>query len=80
MIFFHVSSNLPSQIYVITFKSFQFLCGIFEATGWPGVVAVVGNWFGHAKKGLIMGIWNSHTSVGNIVGASISGTNILDVT
>ena len=26
-----------------------------------------------------MGIWNSHTSVGNIVGASISGTNILDL-
>ena len=55
------------------------MCGIFEATGWPGVVAVVGNWFGHAKKGLIMGIWNSHTSVGNIVGASISGRVISEV-
>ena len=73
-----ILSELPAQIYVNRFQSFQFLCGIFEATGWPGVVAVVGNWFGHAKKGLIMGIWNSHTSVGNIVGASISGTNTID--
>ena len=66
-------------MYIVISLPLQFLCGIFEATGWPGVVAVVGNWFGHAKKGLIMGIWNSHTSVGNIVGASISGTNVLDL-
>lgn len=42
--------------------------GIFQTTGWPGVVTVVGNWFGEGKRGLIYGIWNSHTSIGNIVG------------
>jgi OPA family glycerol-3-phosphate transporter-like MFS transporter 1/2 len=36
------------------------------------VVAVVGNWFGKSKRGLIMGIWNAHTSVGNISGSLIA--------
>ncbi|KAK9697932.1 hypothetical protein RND81_08G070600 [Saponaria officinalis] len=47
------------------------------STGWPSVVAVVGNWFGNSsKKGLIMGIWNSHTSVGNILGSVIASSMI----
>jgi len=46
----------------------QIFGGIVQSTGWPGVVTVVGNWFGKGKRGLIFGIWNSHTSVGNIVG------------
>lgn len=50
----------------------QILCGLFQSTGWPSVVAVVGNWFGRSKRGLIMGIWNSHTSVGNILGSIIA--------
>ena len=54
---------------------FQFVTGIFQTSGWPGVVAVIGNWFGHGKKGLIMGIWNSHTSIGNIIGATIAGNH-----
>jgi OPA family glycerol-3-phosphate transporter-like MFS transporter 1/2 len=41
------------------------------------VVAVVGNWFGKAKRGLIMGIWTSHTSVGNIIG-SIVASGVLE--
>ena len=50
----------------------QVLAGLFQSTGWPSVVAVVGNWFGKRKRGLIMGIWNAHTSVGNIVGSLIA--------
>lgn len=46
----------------------QALAGIAQTTGWPGVVTVVGNWFGKSKRGLIFGIWNSHTSIGNIMG------------
>ncbi|EEE65205.1 hypothetical protein OsJ_20337 [Oryza sativa Japonica Group] len=43
------------------------------SAGWPCVVAVVGNWFGHASsRGTIMGVWNSHTSVGNIAGSVLS--------
>ncbi|XP_063219193.1 glucose-6-phosphate exchanger SLC37A2 [Bacillus rossius redtenbacheri] len=50
----------------------QIFAGIFQTTGWPGVVTVVGNWFGKGKRGLIFGIWNSHTSVGNILGSVIA--------
>jgi len=63
--------NIHSLIY---YDAIQFVTGIFQTSGWPGVVAVIGNWFGHGKKGLIMGIWNSHTSIGNIIGATIAGS------
>jgi OPA family glycerol-3-phosphate transporter-like MFS transporter 1/2 len=51
----------------------QILTGIAQTTGWPAVLAAVGNWFGSAKKGLIFGIWNSHSSFGNIAGSAIAG-------
>ncbi|KAF3341380.1 putative glycerol-3-phosphate transporter 1 [Carex littledalei] len=50
----------------------QMLAGLFQSTGWPSVVAVVGNWHGKRKRGLIMGIWNAHTSIGNISGSLIA--------
>lgn len=43
--------------------------GFMQATGWPSVVAVMGNWYGKGKRGAVMGIWNAHTSVGNILGS-----------
>ncbi|MFS7991403.1 putative major facilitator superfamily, MFS transporter superfamily [Helianthus anomalus] len=52
----------------------QICCGVFQSVGWPCVVAVMGNWFGKAKRGLIMGVWNSHTSVGNIVGSVVASS------
>ncbi|EXB79363.1 Putative glycerol-3-phosphate transporter 5 [Morus notabilis] len=54
------------------FVAVQVVCGIFQSIGWPCVVAVVGNWFGKSKRGLIMGVWNSHTSVGNIIGSVVA--------
>ena len=51
----------------------QVISGIFQTTGWPSVLAVIGTWFGSTKKGLIFGIWNIHTSFGNIIGAAIAG-------
>lgn len=50
----------------------QMLAGLFQSTGWPSVVSVVGHWFGKKKRGLIMGIWNAHTSVGNITGSVVA--------
>ena len=50
----------------------QILAGIFQSTGWPSVVSVMGNWFGKSKRGLIMGVWNAHTSIGNILGSLLS--------
>eukprot|EP01018_Ginkgo_biloba_P035142 Gb_05694 [translate_table: standard] len=56
------------------YLAMQMMAGLFQATGWPSVVAVVGNWFGKRKRGLIMGIWNAHTSVGNICGSLIAAS------
>lgn len=50
----------------------QVVNGIFQSTGWPGVVPLMGNWFGKGKRGLIMGVWNSHTSIGNIIGSLVA--------
>lgn len=49
----------------------QIVAGAFQSTGWPSVVAIMGNWF-TGKRGLIMGIWNAHTSTGNILGAVVA--------
>lgn len=62
-------ANMHSFYYYLIM---QMLAGLFQSTGWPSVVAVVGNWFGKKKRGLIMGIWNAHTSVGNISGSLIA--------
>ncbi|XP_073019903.1 putative glycerol-3-phosphate transporter 4 [Primulina eburnea] len=56
------------------YLAMQMVAGLFQATGWPCVVAVVGNWFGKRKRGLIMGIWNAHTSVGNIAGSLLAAS------
>ncbi|KAK4323135.1 hypothetical protein Pmani_006137 [Petrolisthes manimaculis] len=50
----------------------QFLSGFVSATGWPGVVTALSNWFGKSKRGLIFGLWNIHTSLGNILGTLIA--------
>ncbi|MCO5597381.1 hypothetical protein L7F22_051457 [Adiantum nelumboides] len=56
------------------FLIIQILGGFVQATGWPSVVTVIGNWFGKSKRGLIMGVWNAHTSVGNIWGTLMASS------
>ncbi|KAI7685900.1 Putative glycerol-3-phosphate transporter 3 [Sarcoptes scabiei] len=51
----------------------QFLSGWFQSSGWPAVLAVMGNWFGTTKKGFIFGIWSLHTSLGNMLGTALAG-------
>lgn len=48
-----------------------FLNGLLQSTGWPTVVAVMGNWFGHSARGFLFGAWSANASVGNIVGALV---------
>lgn len=62
---------------LVYFVGVQIFCGLFQSIGWPCVVAVLGNWFGKAKRGLIMGVWNSHTSIGNIIG-SVLASGVLE--
>ncbi|XP_068653349.1 putative glycerol-3-phosphate transporter 5 [Aristolochia californica] len=56
------------------FLAVQIVSGLFQSTGWPCVVSVVGHWFGKSKRGLIMGLWNSHTSFGNIFGSIVAAS------
>ncbi|XP_021963727.1 glucose-6-phosphate exchanger SLC37A2 isoform X2 [Folsomia candida] len=65
------SRNIHNLSYFILVQA---LGGVLQTTGWPGVVTVVGNWFGKGKRGLIFGLWNSHTSLGNILGSLIAGS------
>ena len=54
----------------------QVAAGIAQTSGWPATVAVVGEWYGNTKKGLILGLWNWHTSVGNIIGTVVAGKTV----
>lgn len=69
---------VPSSVSSFSFfyAWLQAIGGVFQTSGWPGVVTVVGNWFGKSKRGLIYGIWNSHTSLGNILGSLIAATYV----
>lgn len=57
------------------FVLLQALAGYASAT-MPAMVAIVGAWFGTAKKGLIFGIWNWHGSIGTILGSVVAGAFI----
>ena len=52
------------------------ISGFFQATGWPGIVAIFNIWFLGHKKGLLMGLWALNSNVGNILAESI--LNLLD--
>ena len=53
---------------------YQMATGLFQASGWPAVIAIVAQWFGKDHLGLVMGIWNAHASVGNSVGSALSAS------
>ncbi|XP_044535636.1 sugar phosphate exchanger 3 isoform X4 [Gracilinanus agilis] len=54
--------------------SLWILNGLLQSTGWPCVVAVMGNWFGKAGRGVIFGLWSACASVGNILGACLASS------
>lgn len=45
--------------------------GFFQATGWPGMMGIFGNWFEKNKKGVLMGVWAMNANVGNIIASSL---------
>ncbi|KAL5014851.1 hypothetical protein ScPMuIL_009121 [Solemya velum] len=62
---FEWTSFYNKYVYVIIW----ILNGLLQSTGWPNVVAVMGNWFGRSSRGFVLGLWSSCASVGNIIGA-----------
>lgn len=47
------------------------LNGFFQSTGWPGMMATMGNWFGKGKRGLLLAFWSVNANIGNIVGSVV---------
>lgn len=45
----------PSSVFLLQFNlllnlaGYNFFSGLFQSTGWPCVVAVMGNWFGKSR-------------------------------
>ncbi|CAM8979723.1 unnamed protein product [Rhodiola kirilowii] len=71
----YFAGHLGDRIDLRLFLSFGMVSsGVLTSIGWPCVVAVVGNWFGKSKRGLIMGVWSSHASVGNILGSVVASS------
>ena len=56
-----------------TFMSFMFFNGLFQSTGWPGVVGGVAEWIRPKERGTVMGVWSVHYLVGNITVKYIGG-------
>lgn len=50
------------------------LNGLLQSTGWPTIVAIMGNWFGKGSHGAVFGIWSANASVGNIIGAFMAAS------
>lgn len=47
------------------------LNGFSQSTGWPGMMATMGNWFGKGRRGLLLAFWSVNANVGNIVGSVV---------
>ncbi|XP_071484974.1 sugar phosphate exchanger 3-like [Diadema antillarum] len=48
---------------------FWVLNGLLQGTGWPTLVAIMGNWFSEGSRGLVFGVWSACGSIGNMLGA-----------
>lgn len=51
------------------YGTFYMLNGLFQSTGWPTTVAIMGNWFSKSTRGFVFGFWSANASVGNIIGS-----------
>eukprot|EP00794_Sanderia_malayensis_P009274 gene9274-10252_t len=56
---------------------FFMLNGLFQSTGWPTTVAIMGNWFSKSTRGSVFGFWSGNASLGNIIG-SLMVASVLD--
>jgi len=42
--------------------------GFSQSAGYPGLVAIMGNWFGKDSRGILLGLWSINSNLGNILG------------
>ena len=53
------------------YRIIYFMNGLFQSTGWPITVTIIGNWFSKSSAGLVFGFWSTNSSIGNILGSLI---------
>jgi OPA family glycerol-3-phosphate transporter-like MFS transporter 3 len=72
MVFLFGSVGPWLKVYSVYYYGvFWGLNGLVQSSGWPTVVAIMGNWFGKSSHGMIFGFWSANASVGNILGALV---------
>ena len=65
LVFLTRAANDSNQKAIIAFMCFN---GLFQSTGFPACVTILGNWINKKTKGRVYGIWSSCHNIGNIVG------------
>lgn len=63
-----VPYNIHNKLY---YRCLFFINGLFQSTGWPALVTIMGNWFSKESSGLVFGIWSSNANIGNMMGSLI---------
>jgi len=48
------------------------LNGLFQSTGWPNNVKVMGAWFGRRLRGRIMGLWSTNYQIGGLAATALA--------
>jgi len=56
---------------ILIYCSLFLLFGYGQSRGFPGSMAVLGNWIGNTNRGLLIGVWNISVNLGNIIGQQV---------
>lgn len=69
-LYYSITSK-PSVLVIAVSMSIN---GLFQATGWPGLMGIFGKWFKDQKQGLLVAILALSGNVGNIYSSTICNT------
>ncbi len=64
---------------VVVFAAAFGLNGLFQSTGWPNTVKVMGAWFGHKSRGRVMGFWCTCYQVGGLAGTALATSLLIAI-
>lgn len=56
----------------ILFAVFMFINGLAQATGWPGNVAAMAEWFRRNERGTVMGFWATNFQAGGVAANALA--------
>jgi OPA family sugar phosphate sensor protein UhpC-like MFS transporter len=55
-----------------TFAVLMVVNGLAQATGWPGNVAIMAEWFRRKERGTVMGVWATNFQVGGVAANALA--------